>query len=436
MSHSQTGIVSSGPPTGWLLGVFFFVLAAVLGAPVLAIAGPPAEGNEFCPVMPTEKSSTEFSTVFNNRRVFFCCQSCVSKFEKDPTSYVTRAFPPPANPRPQTWSEWALPALSVLFEEGNDTAPRIGGLFLAVTILSGLIVRRRVKRNPSSPGRIDRVILWMTRPTTLALWLALIGCSFLWERSSQAEKTLDETKSRITAAQVGGVQSTLLTWSWPIGLHELPRGVSPTYYRGNDERSPQLWNGGNYRTATFHLTLETPDGKAVGPGDKIGTAGLQFRFRFLRGKGTADTFFREDAMLKGTLIPVKAGSAKPVPFQSIRTGWEWGATARISDSNTEPPTVNGFGSLRGVWLVCTNDQPNSAHYYIQYVLHFKDGVLLPESRMWMVPVVLSGILGGPSSEGEWFSDRPIPEIDGENTSDPKLLGVPNPDGSHPLAPKK
>ena len=29
--------------------------------------------------------------------------------------------------------------------------------------------------------------------------------------------------------------------------------LTPEYYRGNDERSPRLFNGGFYRTATFRL---------------------------------------------------------------------------------------------------------------------------------------------------------------------------------------
>jgi len=65
------------------------------------------------------------------------------------------------------------------------------------------------------------------------------------------------------------------------------------------------------------------------------------------------------------------------------------------------------------------------HYYIQAIFHIQDGVVLPESTLWMIPVYPSPILQGPHADGEWFSDRPIPEIpDGKNVTDPKLLGLP------------
>ena len=44
--------------------------------------------------------------------------------------------------------------------------------------------------------------------------------------------------------------------------------------------------------------------------------------------------------------------------------------------------------------------------------------------MMNVPVMMSPILNGPRADGEWFSDRPIPEITGTNTTDPELLGIP------------
>ena len=45
--------------------------------------------------------------------------------------------------------------------------------------------------------------------------------------------------------------------------------VSAVYYRGNDERGPQLFNGGVYRTATFHLSLCDERRQPVVVGDRV-----------------------------------------------------------------------------------------------------------------------------------------------------------------------
>ena len=41
------------------------------------------------------------------------------------------------------------------------------------------------------------------------------------------------------------------------------------YYRGNDERSPGLFNGGLYRTCTFRVALVDPTGKQIHWGDAL-----------------------------------------------------------------------------------------------------------------------------------------------------------------------
>ena len=118
-----------------------------------------------------------------------------------------------------------------------------------------------------------------------------------------------------------------------------------------------------------------------------------------------------------------------IPLTSTRPDRHWQADLPIG----AVPPGEGYHALRGVWYCCLakSDDPASrtlasamVHYYVQYVLHFRDGVLLPTSTVWMASVYPSPGLHGPTADGEWFSDRPIPEITGENTTDPKLLGLP------------
>ena len=68
------------------------------------------------------------------------------------------------------------------------------------------------------------------------------------------------------------------------------------------------------------------------------------------------------------------------------------------------------------------------HYGIQYDLVIKDGKLADGSDLWMGSLFWTPKLEVPQAPGkiplvEWFDYRPIPAITGENTKDPKLLGV-------------
>jgi hypothetical protein len=223
-----------------------------------------------------------------------------------------------------------------------------------------------------------------------------------------------------------GASAKLLQWAWPQALHELPKGVRNTYYRGNDERSEKLFNGGNYRTATFHVALKAADGSDVQPGAKVGGQKLAVRFNIVRAPNTAPNFFKAEQMSQAFLASLDGNASDKVSLLTVvEPDQRWGATVPVGEANEK-----GYLRLTGVWGVCVGDLKGGIggsmiHYYIQAVLHIQDGVLLPESTVWMIPVYPSPILHGPQADGHWFSDRPIPEIpDGKNVTDPKLLGLP------------
>lgn len=400
------------------------VLGLLMEHPVSAAPPPP---NEMCPVMPTEKASPEFTGEFGGRTVRLCCRNCVAKFRAKPHEYTLIAYPPPPNPRPSEWWDSGVVGLAAAFDGDAVSRRMIYGLGALLVLGGGFLARRRQARGRNL-GRLDNGFLWATRPTILALGLLGAACVELWFRNVEASAAVDRANTKAAQATEAGqrakANAPLLSWCWPQGLHELPKGVSGTYYRGNDERSELLSNGGKYRTVTFHLGLERPDGAAFQVGDNLGPGGVYLRFRFVRAAGTADHFFRDEEMAKSCLIPTAGDQPKPIPLVAVRPGWEWSAALPLGS----PVVQNDYGVLRGVCLVTKSQDAASAHYYLQYVLHFQKGVLQPESRVWMMPVVLSGILNGPKSDEEWFSDRPIPEIIGENTKDPRLLGIENPDG--------
>ena len=67
------------------------------------------------------------------------------------------------------------------------------------------------------------------------------------------------------------------------------------------------------------------------------------------------------------------------------------------------------------------------HYGISYDLQFADGKLSGESDLWMNafdnPAFESPQPAGKLPFREWFDYRPLPVIEGQNSEDPKLLGI-------------
>ncbi|WP_372368019.1 YHS domain-containing protein [Candidatus Uabimicrobium sp. HlEnr_7] len=44
-------------------------------------------GNTMCPVMPDDGVDKEKFVVYEGKKVYFCCNDCIEKFEKDPKKY-------------------------------------------------------------------------------------------------------------------------------------------------------------------------------------------------------------------------------------------------------------------------------------------------------------------------------------------------------------
>ena len=64
-----------------------------------------------------------------------------------------------------------------------------------------------------------------------------------------------------------------------------PKQVAGTYYRGNCERNPSLFNNGNYLTATFRVSVCDSQHRDLQVGDAIPTDGLFVRMELERCRG-------------------------------------------------------------------------------------------------------------------------------------------------------
>lgn len=211
-----------------------------------------------------------------------------------------------------------------------------------------------------------------------------------------------------------------------------PKRLGGEYYRGNCERGAGLFNGGNYRTATFRIGLCDSGGQPLNVGDSVPAGGLFVRLEIDRAPGTTATLFTEDTMAAVFLSRTVFQSTfqdfdeELVRLRTVRKDWQWDALFSIG----QPPT-NG-GRLQGQIYVYSGNVSKEQirgerHYSIVYDLGFADGRIAADSDLWMGSLLWNGQLAVPQPgkvpHDEWFDYRPIPEITGENTTDPRLLGI-------------
>ena len=437
------------------LGLLLLVAAPGTAHPQSASATPPA--NQMCPVRPDEKAVDEFKTEHLGRTVYFCCEGCVQRFRENPDPYLSNLEAPakPANPvslpkansRLRTGWEWAEPL--VAGAEFCLRRPIVPVALIAAYLLTAAAAtfHRRWTRGGATPGRGTRMLGLLSRWGTVAAIVLGAACVDLWLAKGRAESALEAARAQANRAeetldqyrnpQFGAATylhlDKVLHYAWPQGFHALPRGTSNTFYRGNDERSDQLFNGGNYRTATYQVSLRAADGREVRPGDAVPDQPLAIRCEIVRAPNTAPEFFSADQMA-GVFFTRGDPALSSKRLTTVRPDWHW-----MSDLPVGVAPAAGEHEIRGVWLMFAGraeEPPTLAGavcwYYIQFTLFFRNGQLDQRSTVWMMSVFPSPKFTGASSDVEWFSDRPIPEIpDGKNATDPKLLGSDNPDGAKP-----
>ena len=223
--------------------------------------------NEFCPILPDRKAVPEHWSEYKGRRIYFCCEDCKQTFDANPESVTLPPATPGSSPGGHVHgpgnAEWAaLVGGKEGLPDGNQDQGHlreilIGGL---VFMLSGLLVAR--KRGVSSKplprqafGLVVILILW-TLP-----WL------FLWRRALDQVgyleaklRSMEPLRKQAALSQIH--YATFSDYGSPPTPRRPPLSprLSATYYRGNDERSARLFNGGHYRTATFNVSVRGANG--------------------------------------------------------------------------------------------------------------------------------------------------------------------------------
>lgn len=331
-----------------------------------------------------------------------------------------------------SWSIWLDMRLRVwqpLFLRLRPT------LFIGMGLLASLLVISLIARRRLPHPRWQRLSLLATPSTYLLIVLTIAAHTFYVqatlhrERVTLLETTLAEVRREVTAAHDQFHPPRELV------RPQHPRALRRTYYRGNDERSPQLFNGGFYRTATMELRLIDATGNQVEAGMPCSEGPLTLVLDILRARQAAPVLF-SDELARRTFLsprnadePTSAGAEPAVPCDIITSGEHWRLQCVLGNVQTDgKQTIAGRRYVLHGADMTEHTSSSVAHFGIHFDLHLQDGVVQPTSDLWMAPLLYAAqTIATPSHmlhSSEWFDVRPIPEIDGDNSSDPQWLGTP------------
>lgn len=475
--------------------VAIFLLTAS-GAPAVAPAatqashGGPAGRlvNDMCPVMPDEFASPHHEVTVRGVTVRLCCRTCREKFTAEPEKYLHRLghVPPVPAAAPARRGGAEDPPLSERLlgswwgpvnRAWRDYEPAyfrwrpLLGAALAVLVVHLAAVRAQRRslaprgrdgaaahvpapgagKSPGTGG--GRVVGALARPVVMLValqTLVIVGVALEAARShaaARAERAARESHDAL-AGRAWQFAAELARQAIIQGEPRV-RQLHGTYFRGNDETGPKLFNGGVYETCRFETSLRDAEGKQVLPGEPVAGKELSVRVEVVRGPHAKGALMNDELMtgvfLAGRTVDPWLGVPRDLPppalFGVLEPNRRWVAEHPIGEVAT-----GGVQKLKGVILLCRGDPsreqgvPTSAHYALQYHLHVKDGRIVPEaSRFWMAALYFTSVLAD-DQLWKWFSPTPLPTIpadfklDASLERDDKPAGEPAGDPPSPADP--
>lgn len=234
----------------------------------------------------------------------------------------------------------------------------------------------------------------------------------------QAGELAHGRKHSLAQQRSNQLQAGLKRHHEPLRPMHPPR-LGGRYYRGNDERSAELFNGGFYRTATFDIHLADAEGRHLAWGDSVPDQ-PHLHFVIERSAHSSPTLFTPEIMESSGLSamqPEQREHVATVPFLSLRAdipGERWSLLFPLEPIPTQ-------GRLSGKVYLYKGQPGDTAHrhddpsYLIGYELSAENGVIGRESHIWMASVYNVPQLQWPETgqipADQWFDFRPIPEIE-------------------------
>lgn len=407
------------------------LLSWILAVPVLAQDASqeaPRQGpvNPFCPVTTTEPVQDGVSLEYGDVEIGFCCEDCLSLFERDPERYLEELPPEVAEAvREARAEESSATGISGLVGPADfrwsDHLELV--IFVVVLLLAALGWRRKTES-----GR---------RLATGLVMAGLAGlAAFSWWRAEVAR------------AEMAAAHRELQVSRWKELIHnntyydfgDPPRPLRPpveprlqaTFYRGNDERRESLFNGGNYLTAYFDLAIVDSLGRPVEHGQDVGGERMTLRMEIRRGPHTPDFFWTDDLMgdifLTADSDPF-LGYESPVTdrrdLKTVEKMQRWRAIYPLGHVVRDGETsLHAVIYVAEPWFEGGGMIGATFHYGIEVRLDFADGRISDGSEIFMN--ALFRPRKSPYSRvppEEWFSHEPIPPLPAPQGDDPESLGI-------------
>lgn len=319
---------------------------------------------------------------------------------------------------------------------------RIGLPFCALLVLIGLCERARLWVRLQRPWVVPPRGGWLRAlaavPRSWFLVATLLFAIVFWIAFYQSTALRADGQVAALQQQVSSLRAALN--GPPPGANGEVHPVRPPhpprlggeYYRGNDERNPELFNGGFYRTAVMRVALCRKDRSVLAWGDEVHGPTAWIKFEIEQAPSAASALFADQIWDDTYLSERPVGYRVETPEREVirfapvgRRQWAAYYPIDLPASGTGQ-VKNTISIYRG--SLSDGKIAGQAHYAAEYSLQLTDGRIEQDSELWMGYVFRTGNVAtvppGKIPEDEWFSFRPIPEIEGDQTTtDTRLLGI-------------
>ena len=295
-----------------------------------------SDTNHMCPVMPEEVAEDAWTTIYKGKLVRFCCNNCVDNFRLKPEKYLS-ALPQFAATEQvkQSWSlsQWISPMQ----------------LRFLLIMLCTFGVATIVWKLQSLRVEMGHKAFISPLVVNALLGFAVATIVYLSQYSSALK--MEMLKQEFAH---GSSSTTYADYGYPPvpTRPDIQPAFSHTFYRGNDERSSVLYNGGNYQTAIFYIEIKNQDGSPIKIGDKLPKSSLQMNFVIERAKNSPARMFSPKLMDNIYLsrnyeqtFDVNDTISDKVPIASVDSETRWeasfdlGIAAPTGSQKFDPATV-------------------------------------------------------------------------------------------------
>lgn len=381
--------------------------------------------NARCPIEPTELAVSKYKSNYEGKTIYFCCKDCVSIFNSNPKSYLKII----AEFNTQNTGQNNKSPLQKTFDGTWNMAFSFPGISVLLISSIGIILIRFVSLKFPSSSFSTKCAQMVSTPRFIQL--IIIGClaaevlhAHLSHKIKAKDTELEDKLHSTTFLEYGDP----LIPSPPMSKPSL----KSKYYRGNDERNPNLYNGGNYRTSEFYIDLCNNEGQSVNYNSQISAENLFIRVAIKRSPNTAEYFWKKERM-DGIYVTKNSGkfhwtkdkitdSVKLIETEHEKS-WEF--RYPLFDFHTE-------NEIKGIIYLCEKRKSDAGnliggrfHYAFQFNLEINEDRLDPMSTIWMGPLYRKRSLRiWEIPENEWLSSIPIPENQSKiPIKNPTLLGI-------------